>query len=266
MCGHLTAGAVQSLENKVSVQTRTRNVPHVATIQAILIDLYCRSLAVARVLAPYVFTIAVALIALPSAHAANSATGDPAETFVQDSIDKGYTILNDSALSADERENRFRAFLISVLDMRRIAAFTLGPYERRASVAELDDFDKAFTDYIATIYQQKLDAYTGQTIHVTGSMVRAADDVIVTANTVGAASTQPPVNLAFRVRNNNNGKNSIIDVQVEGIWLALTQRDEFTDYLQQHGGDIQGLTNELGSRAQGIHGSAPHPIRTTNSR
>src|SRR5258706_3645814 len=263
MCGHLTAGAVQSLENKVSVQTtRTRNVPHVARITASLVDLSCRSLAVARVLVPYVFTIAFALIALPSAHAANSATANPAETFVQDSIDKGYAILNDSALSADERENRFHAFLISVLDMKRIAAFTLGLYERGASAAELDDFDKAFTDYIAAIYQQKLDAYADQTIHVTGSIVRAADDVIVTAKTVGAASTQPPVNLAFRVRNNDNGNNSIVDVQVEGIWLALTQRDEFTDYLQQHGGDIQDLTDELGSRARGINGSAPHPIRT----
>jgi len=250
----------------VSVQTtRNRNVPHVATIQAILVDLYYRSLAVARVLAPYVFTMAFALIALPNAHAANSATGSPAETFVQDSIDKGYAILNDSAVSADERANRFRAFLISVLDMKRIAAFTLGHYERGASVAELDDFDKAFTDYIAAIYQQKLDAYTGQTIHVTGSIVRAADDVIVNADTVGGASNQSPVNLAFRVRKNDNGNNSIVDVQVEGIWLALTQRDEFTDYLQQHGGDIHDLTSELGSRARGIHGDAPHSTRTTNS-
>jgi phospholipid transport system substrate-binding protein len=239
---------------RLSVQTtQTRHFPYIAAIRTMVVAL---PLTVARVLALYVFALAFALTTLSDAHAANPVRVNPVETFVQDSVDKGYAILNDTALSADERETRFGKFLLSVLDIKRIAAFTLGIYERGAPMEELDKFDAAFADYITAVYQQKLAAYPGQRIEVTGSTVRAADDVIVTADTVGAAPKQPSVNLAFRVRKNDNGSNSIVDVEVEGIWLALTQRDEFADYLFRHDGDIGRLGNELESRTREIRHSS----------
>jgi len=53
------------------------------------------------------------------------------------------------------------------------------------------------------------------------------------------------------------GNNSIVDSQAEGVWLALTQRSEFTAYRQEHGGDILQLAGDLESRAERIRAGAP---------
>jgi ABC-type transporter MlaC component len=55
--------------------------------------------------------------------------------------------------------------------------------------------------------------------------------------------------LAFRVRQTSSGEHVITDLQVEGAWLALTQRADFTAYLQRHGANIAGLAMELQDRA-----------------
>jgi phospholipid transport system substrate-binding protein len=46
-------------------------------------------------------------------------------------------------------------------------------------------------------------------------------------------------------------------MQVEGIWLALSQRSDFTAFLQQHGGNVKALTDDLKRQAAQVNaGSA----------
>jgi ABC-type transporter MlaC component len=49
----------------------------------------------------------------------------------------------------------------------------------------------------------------------------------------------------------------VVDLQVEGIWMALTQRDEFAAYLGQHGSNVSLLTAELTSRATRLRADNP---------
>ena len=55
-----------------------------------------------------------------------AAAQTPAEQFVQDSADRAVAILTDKSLSEPDRKAQLRDFLSSVLDLRRIAAYTLG--------------------------------------------------------------------------------------------------------------------------------------------
>jgi len=99
------------------------------------------------------------LIALTLAvlFAATSAKASPeTEAFIQMTVDDGYEILNDTALSDDERFNRFQDFMLSLTDTRRIARFTLGPYVNRATEAEVNQFVDAFTNYAVTVYEDRL--------------------------------------------------------------------------------------------------------------
>ncbi len=204
----------------------------------------------ARTLAPYFFAGAVALLLrVPAANA--DATS--AETFVQQSVDKEFAILKDTSLAQQERETRSRALLRSIIDIKRVAMFALGPYARDASDKEIDDFVKAFSDYFLNMFHSDLDQSSGGgTIAVTGATARAADDVIVTASVAGAdarSTTATPMSLAFRVRKNAAGNDTIVDVLVGAISMAVTQRDEFSSYLHQHGGNIDQLSAELEKRA-----------------
>jgi phospholipid transport system substrate-binding protein len=168
--------------------------------------------------------------------------GDEAEAFVRSNIEKSYAILNHDASNS---QAEFRALLLSIVDTRRIALFTLGPYARGQSQPELDPFIAAFTNYL--VYKRGLDVYRGKMLDVIGSTERAPDDVIVNAVVGGQQASKTHIN--FRVRRQLGGPNAITDLQVEGVWLALSQREEFIAYLQQHHGSIAELSSELQRKA-----------------
>lgn len=189
--------------------------------------------------------IAIGAVITSDARAANSA-----ETFVQSSIDKTYVILNEGPLNASERQAQFRVLLLSVVDVRRVALFTLGPYARAGAQADLETFERAFGDFLSAVYQRGLETYASP--KVTGSTERAPDDVIVNVTATAPNGKRPPLRLAFRVRGASGGGQLITDLQVEGAWLAIVQRAEFTAYLQQRGANIAGLAMELQKRSAQI--------------
>ena len=187
-----------------------------------------------------------------------AAAANPAEAFIQQNIDKGYTILNNASLPDDQRRMQFRNFMLGLTDVKRIGTFTLGQYANSASKADIDAFNAAFTDYAVAVYETRLGKYKGQSLKVTGSDQRAADDVVVNADVVNPAAppNAPVIKAAFRVRKTMDGKPIITDMQVEGIWLALSQRSDFTGYLQQHGGNVAALTENLKMQIQQLGADA----------
>jgi phospholipid transport system substrate-binding protein len=187
-----------------------------------------------------------ALMSSPPAFAAS-----PAETFVQDNIHRGLDILNNKALPVDQRRSQFEGFLLGLTDMKRIADFTLGQYRRNASPADLAAFEAAFQNYAVAVYQSYFARYAGQTLTVAGSQTLAPDDFVVHTNLVDPNdhSGQPPLVIDFRVRT-NTGKPVVTDFSVSGIWLALEERDQFTSFLGQNGGNIQMLNSHLNDLAK----------------
>ncbi|MEY4879141.1 MAG: hypothetical protein RJB62_610 [Pseudomonadota bacterium] len=173
------------------------------------------------------------------------------EAFIQKTIDDGYEILNSTTLSAADRSAQFRTFMMSLTDIRRIATFTLGPYVNRASEADVNDFVDAFTDYAVTVYEVRLGKYTGQTMRVVDSEDGRPDDSVVNAVVVNPANPNGTnIRAAFRVRNDAQGAPIITDMQVEGVWLAINQRADFTSFLQQNNGSVPALSASLRQQAQ----------------
>lgn len=208
----------------------------------------------------------VAAIAMLSASELRAApAANPAEAFVQENIDKGYTILNSTTLGDDQRRAQFRDFMLSLTDARRIGMFTLGQYANSASKEDIEAFITAFSDYAVAVYESRLSKYKGQTLKVTGSVQRAADDVVVNTDVVnpGTPNAQP-LKAAFRVRKTSEGRPIVTDIQVEGVWLALSQRSDFTGFLQQHGGRLPDLVTDLQRQTQLLR-NASRATGTTKS-
>jgi len=170
----------------------------------------------------------------------------PAEAFIADNIQKGLTILNDRQLSDAARGDQFQQLLLGLVNTKRIASFTLGQYVRSASQSDLDEFAAAFQDYSIAVYRSYLSRYAGQSLRVTGSSQRAPDDFIVTTVMVDPndRSGQRPLEVDFRVRT-DSGRPELVDISVLGIWLALSQRDQFVAFLAQNRGDVKALTAHM---------------------
>ena len=208
----------------------------------------------------------VAAIAMLSASELKAApAGNPAEAFVQENVEKGYAILNSTTLSEEQRRAQFREFMLSLTDARRIGMFTLGQYANSASKEDIEAFISAFSEFAVAVYKSRLSKYKGQTLKVTGSLQRAADDVVVNTDVVdpGAPNAQP-LKAAFRVRKTSDGRPIVTDIQVEGVWLSLSQRSDFTGFLQQHGGRLPDLITDLQRQTQVLRNPA-RSARTTKS-
>lgn len=180
---------------------------------------------------------------------AYAATAEAA--FVQQNIDKGYAILNDASLTPQQRADRFRDFLSHLMDTKRVATFELGPYVRTSTDGDVSKFADALGDLIASLFQHDLAGSPGETLNVTGSVVRSPDDVIVTTILSGSPHANgQPVNMAFRVRKDATGAPSVVDFQFEGVSMAISQRRDFNDWLQRRHGDVSGLATDLHARAR----------------
>jgi len=206
-----------------------------------------------RAFAALVFAAGLCL----SGASAQAASANPAEAFVQQNVDRGYMILNSSTLSSEQRRAQFREFMLSLTDPRRIGMFALGQYANGAPKDQIEEFINAFTDYAVATYETRLNKYKGQTLKVTGSLARAPDDVVVNADVASSSNTNAqPIKVGFRVRKTADGRPIVTDIQVEGVWLALSERSDFTGYLQQHGGNIGSLTQLLKTQTQQMRNSA----------
>ena len=202
------------------------------------------ALAVGRRQAIVLAGLAIALPIVWPPSAARAAAANPAEAFVQENVDRAFVILNNPELPQEQRYMQFHDLILSLMDARRIGMFTLGPYANRASQAEIESFIAAFSDYtIRFIYGAGFAQTEGNAPKVTGSTQRAADDVVVNCEVNGPNAQ--PIKVAFRVRRSADGRPIVTDLQVEGVWLALLQRSDFSAFLQQNGGRIADLTADL---------------------
>ena len=171
-----------------------------------------------------------------------------AERFAQTLIDRGVAILRDTADPA--RRAKFRTFITQYADARRTALFTLGNYRRGASDADLNAFIQAFRDYATAVYESRLDRYKGQTLKVVGSVDNKPGDITVNMVVVDPGAPNQ-LRIAFRLVGTANNYR-FIDIQVEGIWLSVDQREQFAAFLSRNGGNIQRLTAHLQQQTQQI--------------
>lgn len=169
-----------------------------------------------------------------------------AEQFVQVQAQRGLNILRGGESTAAEKA-QFRAFVDQVADVPRITDFVLGRYNRTVSPAQKAEFARAFRDYANGVYENRLGQYHGQTLKVTGSTTRRPGDVVVTSQVVGGGSA--PVRVDWRVIQGGGGW-KVVDVNVSGVWLAITEQQDFASTLANHGGNIQVLIDQLRGQAR----------------
>jgi phospholipid transport system substrate-binding protein len=185
----------------------------------------------------------IVLIAVAPAQAQTNAS--PAESFIRDNVQKGLGILNDASMNPADRRAQFQTLLLSITDLKRAAVFTLGTYRSGASDADVSAFTAEFQNYAVAVYQSYFARYQGQTLKITGSVQHAPGDTVVSTSLVNPnAQGEAPLAVDFRVID-SQGKPTIVDFSVGGVWLAQEERDQFLAFLGQHGGSVSALTDHL---------------------
>ena len=167
-----------------------------------------------------------------------------AEDFVQSRAKVGLSILNDNGRPDADKSRLFRAFVDQVADVPRITNFVLGKYGRSITPAQREQFAAVFHNYATNVYESRLDEYKGSSLKVTGSISRSPTDVVVNSMMSGGKLDKPEL-VAWRVINTSGTVWKVVDVQVKGVWLAITQQQDFVSTIDNAGGNIDVLIAQL---------------------
>ncbi len=149
------------------------------------------------------------------------------------------------------REKALRPVLQQGFDMDRIARFVAGRYWKRATQDQRKEYTQAFSDYVLATYARRLGGYAGEDLKIVAEKPAGPKDVLVQTK-IANSSGGPAIDAEWRVRTGDPGGPKVIDVLVEGVSMAVTQRQDFSSVIRRDGFD--GLINVLRARAgrQGV--------------
>lgn len=171
-----------------------------------------------------------------------SEDSEGAKNFISGVSKRGIDFLSNEKLSKAQRKQEFRQLLKSSFDIKTIGRFSLGRYWKVATPAQQKEYLGLFEEMIIDVYSQRFDEYQGQSVNVVDSKEEGNGDFFVFTEIV--PENGPKFKVTWRVRF-RDGQYKIVDVIVEGVSMALTQRSDFSSVIQRGGGNVSVLIDHL---------------------
>jgi len=192
-------------------------------------------------------SLGIAVIVAASMPAsAGKFAGEPKD-FIADLGDRAIRTLADTTVGDSSRRMQFRELFLDGFDVKSLSRYAIGRYWRKASSAQRSEYQRLFTDFIVNTYASRFGQYSGEKLVVTGERAVKGKDTIVHSDIVRPDGA--PVRVDWRVRKRDD-EYKVIDIIVEGVSMAITQREEFASVIRHHGGEVDGLIRELKSKTE----------------
>ncbi len=157
------------------------------------------------------------------------------------------TMRNGPALGPRGRYTQIEPIVRRVFDMAFMTRLAVGPEWAGLSETQRTQVSQAFERYIAAIYAERFDSYSGERLQVIGEEP-SAGGTIITSQIIKSDGT--PVNVNYLMRQ-NGGIWQIADVYLDGTISELaTRRSEFAAILRLQG--INGLIETLNTKANAL--------------
>ncbi|MAS87499.1 MAG: toluene tolerance protein [Micavibrio sp.] len=165
-----------------------------------------------------------------------------AESFIDARVKSALEFIGDKDLPFDEKKKKFSGVLESSFDLKTIARFSLGRYWHALEDSDKPAYFSAFKEYIVNVYSQRFKDYSGEVFKTTGARIDQNGDVLVNSSLIPADGAA--VSVTWRVRDKKGGM-KVVDVMIEGVSMAVTQRSDFSSIVSRNGGDVSMLLAHL---------------------
>jgi phospholipid transport system substrate-binding protein len=192
-----------------------------------------------------------------------------ASKFIMETVSAGLQMLSDARGDQAQREGLFEALVRQNVDIDRAARFVLGRYWNASTDIERQHFAEVHADYIAHTYAKALPYFSGTTLKVIRT-TENGDEIEVKTLFDHDRASRPAFCLATTVYRNEpicrdtdarwdvdwllhrtGDTFKIVDVDVEGASVLLTERAEFAALIEGAGGTVAGLTRIIEARVAG---------------
>tara|TARA_B100000579_G_scaffold420462_1_gene420218 strand:- start:517 stop:1119 length:603 start_codon:yes stop_codon:yes gene_type:complete len=166
------------------------------------------------------------------------------EKLGQEVIDK----VSNIDITDSERQNNFKKLYLSSFDNYYISRFVLGRYWKTIDKQVQNKFVDSFNNYIVATYAPKFKGWEGT--------FKAVDSQIennyynVKMNVINKEG--PKMKMMWKLYMNKNNKFKILDVNLEGVSMLVTQRAEFLSVIKNHPQGVFGLIDAMNKRALAV--------------
>ena len=183
----------------------------------------------------------------------------PLKTFSDDNISKSKVFLeklgreviekvSNVDITDTQREVNFRKLYLASFDNYYISRFVLGRYWKTLDKSVQKQFVNSFNNYIVATYAPKFKGWEGT--------FKAVDSQIennyynVKMNVINKEG--PKMQMMWKLYVNKNNKFKILDVNLEGVSMLVTQRAEFLSVIKNHPQGVSGLIDAMNKKTQAV--------------
>ena len=170
------------------------------------------------------------------------AESDPG-SYVMDMTTNAINTLTNQSTSQSEKEIQFGKLFDKNFDVSSISRFVLGKYWKQASLDQKKNFIKAFRNYIVKTYSSRFNEYSGEKLKLI-NYENEKNPKIFLVHTALEREDAPIIKVDWRIGKKKD-RFVILDIIIEGISLAVTQRSEFVSVIDQNEGNIDQLISLL---------------------
>ena len=171
------------------------------------------------------------------------AASAPVAVAAQNNVKSAEALVNSAAIDIAQSEKaRIADAVLSHIDTRAIANFTLGRYGRALPAADKARFTRAFETFLRRQIEANADQFSGVEVNVVNTSARNARDAIVTTE---IRNSRDALKVRWRVIE-RGGQWSVVDLEIAGIWLAIEQRAQVAAILSRPGADIEDVIAQFG--------------------
>jgi phospholipid transport system substrate-binding protein len=176
--------------------------------------------------------LALPLLSLPE-HA--KASGDP-QAVVAYVVAQGMAAVGPN-VSPAQRDATLRGLFDQYFDGDASAEFALGRYRSIATPQQQQEFFRLYAEYTVRTYGERLNQIGAAPFRVTGGRVSGRQAVVMSDVSRSGGN---PVALVWSLIN-RHGNFKIADLSIGGESMRVTQREEFSRWVQNNGGRFDAL-------------------------
>ena len=166
-----------------------------------------------------------------------------AEEFVHNMTNEGIEQIINANVSQAEKQQRFKKLFNEALDLDFIGKYVLGRYWRTATPEQRKEFTNTYRELNTKVWSERFDEFKGKNFVFKGTTPsNSAGQVFV--NTIVPMDQGEPATVVWRVKQDGNTF-KIIDIIIEKVSLTMANRNEYTAFIKNNGGNIDALIANL---------------------
>ena len=162
-----------------------------------------------------------------------------ADVFIQSVVNRAAKTLGGN-LTKKERIETLKDIARETVDIDGIGRYTLGSYKNEITDDQMTEYKMLFQEYFLKSFASRLAEYSNPEIEVVSKKILNKNYTMVSSVLV-STKKRPEVKIDWRVSTKNPDNLLIMNLIIEGLSLARTQKEEFSSIIQGNDGDINAL-------------------------